>query len=114
MFVLVAVIGAVRLELPVFVVFMRQAPMTASKRQAAPYEGWSIKNLPVRSTVVVLPPLLARDHAFDPTAIAGVLAADDAAETGFLAGGSPASLAAALRTRSVGVIRRASGDLMNS
>jgi hypothetical protein len=57
MFVLVAVIGAVRLELPVFVVFMRQAPMTASKRQAAPYEGWSIEILPVRSTAVVLPPL---------------------------------------------------------
>ncbi len=68
----------------------------------------------MHSTVVALPPLQARDHAFDPARIAGVLAADDAAETGFFADGSTASLAAALRTRSVGVIRRASGDLMNS
>src|SRR5579871_5435350 len=33
---------------------------------ARPCEGWSVKILPVRSTVVALPQNPARNHAFDP------------------------------------------------
>lgn len=54
------------------------------------------------------------DHALDPATTAGVWDAEDAAETGFFTDGSAASFADALRTRSVGVIRCASGDFRNS
>jgi hypothetical protein len=54
------------------------------------------------------------DHALDPATTAGVWEADDAAETGFFADVSVASLALARRTRSVGVIRCASGDFRYS
>ena len=49
-----------------------------------PSKGWSVNLLPVRSTVVALPLILQRDHAFDPATTAGACAGDDAAETGLL------------------------------
>ena len=52
---------------------------------AAPYEGWSVNILPVRSTVVVLPQIFARDHAFNPATVAAVCAADSVAVAGFFA-----------------------------
>jgi hypothetical protein len=36
--------------------------------QTQPCEGWSVKILPVRSTVVVLPRISMENHAFDPAA----------------------------------------------
>ncbi len=70
--------------------------------------------LPVRSTVSTLPRIYMDDHAFNPATTAGVCTGDCTPLTGFFAGGSTASLAAALRTRRVGVIRCASGDFRNS
>ncbi len=50
------------------------------------------------------------DHAFTLAATAGICTGDCTPLAGFFAGVSAASLAAALRTRRVGVIRCASGD----
>jgi len=54
------------------------------------------------------------DHAFDPATTAGVWDAEDAADIGFFADVSAPSLALPRRTRSVGVIRSASGDFRYS
>jgi len=63
---------------------------------------------------VALPTFEARDHAFDPAAIAGGETAEEATETGFLRDGSAGSLADGRRTRNVGVIRCASDVRRNS
>jgi len=69
---------------------------------------------PVRSTALVLPRMLAENHALDPATDSGVWDADDAADTGFFGDASAPSLALPRRTRSVGVIRCASGDFKYS
>src|ERR1700722_15146534 len=66
---------------------------------ARPCEGWRVNILPVRSTALVLPEISMEDHAFNSATTAGVCTGDCTPLAGFFAGGSAASLAAALRTR---------------
>jgi len=77
--------------------------MSCRSNWRVPYEGWSVKILPVRSTVVVLPRISMEDHAFNPATTAGVCTVDFTPFAGFSAGGSTASLLGPLRMRRVGV-----------
>ncbi len=74
----------------------------------------SVEILPVRSTVVALPPLFMADHAFDPATDAAKVLPLAAPFAGFLGGCSAESEAGARRTRNVGLIFCASADFRNS
>jgi hypothetical protein len=84
-----------------------QSVMSLNRKQehrgapARPSEGWSVKILPVRSTVVAMPLIEVWDHAFDPAATAAVCTGDWTALAGLFAGASAASIVGVLRMRSV-------------
>jgi len=79
-----------------------------------PCEGWSVEIHPVRSTVVALPPLSMEDHALDPAPDASVVLPWAALFAGFFGDGPTSSLAAARRTRRVGVTWAACGVFKDS
>jgi hypothetical protein len=102
-------ISQVHSSAPRIVMFLKSLKVHLSA-PTRPSKGWSVKILPVRSTVLALPQNWIRDHAFT----ARTEGVDSTPATTFFPGCSDAPLVTAFRTRKVEATCFACGVLRNS